>query len=348
MGDIEKRLNISALKKATTWGTEIDPDAAGNGILPLNAGALKLGMTPIEDESATEFEQNLDLGDKDPLDFSLEFDLRYEGLENLLAAMCMGIAGDPTQQVAGVEKHVFQVKNKLTDLFVTYATEKHDKIFVVPSAKVHKLTYTVDAGKVKLTADLKGDNLINNSAIIDSISAVTVPDVHHRVLAKHCSYFRMNAQNGAALVAGDAVKLKNFTLEIERVLESGAYELGSQTIIEAGEEGKVKVTLTIDINRMDDVNDLYFAQWLAETEKKADLMFASPDLIVDPYNYYYLFQFPRLKIIDVDHADDAIIPAKVVLRGLLADTAPTGMESPDIKKQVQITILNARDTDYLT
>lgn len=344
MADIEKRLNKSAFKKAATWGTEADVNAAGNGILPLNAGVPKLSIPPIEEESAASaFQGDLDQGNYDPVDFSLEFDGRYEGLGPILALL-FGTAGAPAQQGAtAAYLHTLQLKNSIAGLFGTYATEKHDKIHVVPSAKITKLTFAVDAGKLKITADMKGDKLIDDSTVITAMAAVTTPDKHNRILFRH-GVFRMNAQGGAALGDGDKIKPKDFTIEIERS-PGDQYEAGSRSIIEALEEGKATVKITMNFNRMDNTNDVYFSDWTSENEKKMDIVFTGA-LIEDTYYYYFKFQFPRLKIEDVDYPDDNIIPASIVLRGLEADSAPTGMTG--ITKPVQLDIMNRRTTDMLT
>lgn len=345
MSDIEKRLNVSAWKKGVEWGTEIDPNAGGLGILPLNAGAIKQSITMIPEESpVSAFESDLDLGDYDPVDFSLEFDARYHGLGRIIAQV-FGTAGDPSTPEGNARLHTLQLANSIAGIFGTYATEKHDKYHVVPSAKPYKLTFTLDGGKLKLTVDLKGDKVIDDSAIVTTLASVTVPDSHNRVLAKQMA-FRMNAQAGDALDDDDAVKVKNFTLEIERKPEGGAYNAGSQSIIEALEEGKVSVKLSLDLNRMDDTNDAYFGDWTSENEKKADLIFTGAKITGSSY-YYFKFEFPRLKIEDVDYPDENIIPVKIVLRGLEADDGPTGMEDPDIVKPVQLKIQNKLTTDML-
>lgn len=346
MADIEKRLNISAIKKGVTWGTEISLNLANHAILPLNAGAVKQTIETIEDESAASaYQQDVDLGNKGPIDFALDFDLRYQGLENMLVAMCMGTAGEPTQQGGtDAEVHVFKVKNKITDLFVTYATQKHDKVHVVPSAKINKLTYTIDGGKLKLTVGLRGDNLVDDSAIVTTIASATLVDWHRKVLGRQFQFLRINGQVDGSLGSGDIVAIKNFTLDIERAVEAGKFDQGSQTIREAKEEGKVLVTLTLDMHEMDNVNDLYLANWIAGTEKKADIYFKGP-VIESPYYYGYLFEFPRLKIIDVDYPDEAIIPATITMRGLIADTAPSGMAGINLPAQISVT--NKRSTDYL-
>jgi len=343
MSDIEKRLNVSAWKKASAWGTEIDVNGAGNGILPLNAGAIKQSITMIPEESpVSAFESDLDLGDYDPVDFSLEFDARYEGLGPIIAQV-FGTAGVPSTPEGTARLHTLELANKIATLFGTYATEKHDKIHVVPSAKPYKLTFTIDGGKLKLTADIKGDRVMDSSIIVTTLAAVTVPDKHNRALAKQLA-FRMNAQGGGALAGGDVIGLKNFTLEIERKPEAGAPEVGSQTIIEVLEEGKVSVKLMLELNRMNNVNDVYFGDWTSENEKKADLIFTGA-LITGTSYYFFKFEFPRLKIEDVEYPDENIIPAKIILRGLLADAAPTGMTG--ITKPVQLKVQNKRNTDML-
>lgn len=344
MSDIEKRLNVSAWKKASVWGTEIDVNAIGNGILPLNAGAIKQSIAMIPDESpVSAFESDLDLGDYEPVDFSLEFDARYEGLGPIIAQV-FGIAGAPSTPEGTARLHTLELADKIAALFGTYATEKHDKYHVVPSAKPYKLTFTLDGGKLKLTVDFKGDCVKDDSVIVTTLAAVSVPDKHNRALSKQM-VFRMNAQGGDTLDGDDAVLVKNFTLEIERKPEGGAYNAGSQKIIEALEEGKVGVKLSLDLNRMDDANDVYFSQWLGESEKKADLIFTGALICATARYYYFKFEFPRLKIEDVDYPDENIIPAKIVMRGLLADSAPNGMGT--LVNPVQLQVQNKRTTDML-
>jgi len=566
MSDIEKRLNKSAWKNALVWGTEVDVNVATLGILPLNAGALKLSIPPVEEESAVSaMESDLDIPHKDPVDFSLEFDGRYEGLGSIMAqvfgtderfvvadsckyidfdegaaeltatltlgtytadALCAEMKtqldaagaltytvthskatrkftiaapsnftlrwdtgthkatdisdmcgfndaandtgastytadytrfhfpkGGPTQQGAtAAYLHVLDLKAKVSGLFGTYATEKHDRIHVVPSAKPHKLTFGTDAGKLKITADFKGNNLIDNSGVVGSMASVNPPDKHNRIFF-HQAVLRMNASanvmfdvtatnkhidfkengdeltatldlgsytstalcteikkqleeagaftytityststhkftiaasstfsllwntgthkatdisdlcgysdaaddtgsasyvadnvSGSAFADGDKIKVKSLTIEIERTPEGGAHESGELTIIETLEEGKATVKITLEFNRMDDVNKAYFADWVAGNEKKLDIVFTGAE-IASPYDYYFKFELPRLVIEDVDYPDENIIPAKIVLRGLEADAAPYGMTG--ITKPVRLSIMNKRTNDML-
>lgn len=344
MGDIEKRLNTTAFKKAATWGTEVDVNVAGTGLCALNAGAIKHGIIAIDDKACGAFEHDLDQGDYEAVDFGLVFDLRYDGLENVLIAMIMGTAGAPAQQdTTDAYLHTLQMANSIADLFGTYATEKHDKIHVIPSAKPYKVALSIDSGKIKATINLLGDKVIDDSTTITAMDSVTTTDVHNRVLARQGVY-RLNAQDGAAFDDGDKVKVKDMTIEIERRDMSQHYESESRSIIEPLEGDKPLVKVTLHFNRMDDTNDLYFSDWNSENEKKMDVVFTGAN-IESTYDYYHKLQFPRLKIEDVDYPEDSIIPASITMRALEADSAPTGMTG--ITKPVQWDIMNKTTTDLL-
>jgi len=343
MGDIEARLNKTAIKKGATWDTEVDVNAAGNGIYLLNPGVPKLNVAMLEDDSATAFEKNLDVGNVNASDFSMDFDYRWDGLENLLLAMLMGVSPAPTPQGASAYLHALSLANSAAGIFATYATEKLSKIHVVPSFKVMKASYSFNNGLIKASFGVRGSRLIDNSAIITGMASVTYPaNAHHRAKAFQAVH-RMNAQGGADFADGDIIKPKAFNLEIERSFDS-EHVGGSQVIAEPLENGKPKVKLTMEFPRMDTVNAAWFEAWTAASEQKADITITGP-LIAATYYYTKKFQLPRLVIEDVEYADSKIIPAKIVLRGLEADTAPTGMTA--LTLPVYAEVLNTRATSLL-
>jgi hypothetical protein len=231
--------------------------------------------------------------------------------------------------------------NTTFGIFGTYATAKHTKIHIVPSFKVLKAVFSMSKGLVKSVFSLRGNKVIDTSSIISAMSAVTYPDIGNRV--KFQGVFRMNSQSGDALDAEDAIGVKGFSLEPERKMDSEITNEAAH-IIEPRENGKPSVKLTLDFARMDDANAAYFANWIAEAEKKADITFTGAT--IDGVFYRYLkFEFPRLKIEDVDYPDGNIIPAKMVLRGLVAAEAPEGMSG--ITDPIHITLQNAQTADYL-
>lgn len=97
MGSVEKRLNVSALAQGVAWDTEIDVNGAGKGLYVKNAGAPKPNVQMLDDDQPTAWDKNLDVGNVNPSDFPLDVDYRWDGLENLLLALFMGVAAAPEQ-----------------------------------------------------------------------------------------------------------------------------------------------------------------------------------------------------------------------------------------------------------
>lgn len=340
----EKRLNKAAMIKGVTWGTAVNAGAAGCGITPGNPGAFKLQQQILEvDDVVNANETGIDLGNINPTDFSLDFNgFQWDGNEAKLLAMLLGTAGTPTG--AGTAKtHTLAMKDTIEGLFLTYAVEKGSKIHVVPSAKVIKASFGVNNGLIKATFGLRGQTVEDNNGVVTSMSAVTYPSIHKRARFNQ-AVFRVNAQSGAGLASPtDVVEPRNFTLDIERKVDS-EHVSGSKLIIEPRENTKPQVKLTMEFPRIAAGNEAYFADWKAGTEKKADIVITGP--LIDGSDYYTLkFEFPRLIIEDVDYPDGAIIPAKVTFRAVVADAAPTGMTG--LTKPVTATLVCTRTTDLL-
>jgi len=326
MGDVEKRLNKAAIKKATEWGVVVAGlDGAGNGFLPLNPGSPKRNVQMLEDESASAFDVNLDIGPYGPSDFSLDFDYRWDGLENILLGLLMGVDTAPAQQGGtAAYLHTITLVNSVVGLYGSYAVEKGDMVHTVPTFKVLKATLSTSGGLLKAAFNLRGSHITDATATLGS---TTVPANSHIRAKFQQAVFRMNdytlAGGGTTLGAGHVIKPKTFSLEIERKMD-GEHVSGDQVIIEPIENDKPGVKLTMEFPRMDDTNAAYFAAWLAATDKKADIVVTGPLAAV---GYYYVLniQFPHLIIEDVEYADSKIIPAKIVLRGATADVAQTGI-----------------------
>jgi hypothetical protein len=255
-----------------------------------------------------------------------------------------------TSDVAGVGLalnylHSLSLINSVATIFGTYATEKGSKVHAVPSFKVTKGSFSLSGGLIKASFNLHGNEVIDTSGL--TFATTTVPAGAHYRAKFSQAVFQMNAQAGADFDGGgaDIVRPKSFSLEIERKMDA-EHVAGDTGIIEPIENDKPKVKLTLEFPRMDAVNAAYFADWIAGTEKKADLIITGP-VIEGAYAYYIKFQFPRLIIEDVEYAESKIIPAKIVLRGVTADTAPTGMTVPPLTLPVYIQIMNILATDLL-
>ena len=328
MGDVEKRLNRAAIKVQTDtskWGTVVAGlDGAGNGILPLNPGVPKRNVQMIEDESASAFDVNLDVGNYGVSDFSLDFDYRWDGLENLLLGLLMGVDTSPAALGGGAFLHTVTLANSAVGLFASYAIEKAAEVHTIPTMKVLKATFSTSGGLLKAVFGVRGSHITSGTATLGS---TTVP-VNAHIRAKfQQAVFRMNdytlAGSGTTLGDGHIIKPKAFSLELERKMDV-EHVSGSQVVLEPIENDKPSVKLTMEFPRMDATNAAYFAAWTAPTDKKADIIVTGP--LADATHYYVLnIQLPHLIIEDVEYADSKIIPAKIVLRGAMADVAQTGL-----------------------
>lgn len=241
--------------------------------------------------------------------------------------------------------HSLSLSNSVATIFGTYATEKGSKVHAVPSFKVTKGAFSLSGGLIKVAFNIHGNKVIDTSGL--TFATTTIPAGAHYRAKFSQAVFQMNAQAGADFDGGgaDIVRPKSFSLEIERKMDA-EHVAGDTGIIEPIENDKPQVKLTLEFPRMDAVNAAYFTEWIAGTEKKADLVITGP-VIEGAYAYYIKFQFPRLIIEDVEYADSKVIPAKIVLRGVTADTAPTGMTVPPLTLPVYIQIMNILATDLL-
>jgi hypothetical protein len=345
MGDIEKRLNKAAIKKATAWGTVVAGlDGAGNGFLPLNPGSPKRNVQMIEDEAASAFEVNLDVGNYAVSDFSLDFDYRWDGLENILLGLLMGVDTAPAPQGGtAAYLHTVTLANTSFGLFASYATEKAAQVHTIPTMKVMKATLSTSGGLIKAVFGVRGSEITDATATLGS---TTVPANSHIRAKFQQAVFRMNdytlAGGGTTLGAGHVIKPKAFTLEIERKMDA-EHVSGQQVVIEPVENDKPSVKLTMEFPRMDATNSAYFANWTAGTDKKADIIVTGP-LAAAGFNYVLNIQLPHLVIEDVEYADSKIIPAKIVLRGLGADVAQTGLTGI---LPIGIFVTNLRVTSFI-
>ncbi len=338
--------NLAAIKKGVTWNTEIDVDEAGAQIEVLNRGVFQSKRQMIEDESYGIDRKPPIIGNHQPSNPTLDVRYNWDGKENELLAAIFGAAAAPERQAeTAAYLHALSLADNVDGIFFTYASQKGSLIEVVPSFKVMKMTLSLDSGLLKMSFAVRESRLIKDSAIITSVTSVTLPGAYHLPAQFSQSVFRLNSQDGADFGAGDVIQPKSFTLEIERFFDEN-YPAGVNTIVEPRCNGdKRLVRLTLDFAHMDAANEAYFADFVAGEEKKADLKITGP-IIESTYAYYLKFQFPRLVIAaPPEYADDKAIPAKLVLEGSVAAAAPTGMTG--LTLPVYGSVMNTRTTALL-
>lgn len=223
---------------------------------------------------------------------SLMTDLRYEGLEPLIANV-LGTAGAPTTSDTSGKKHVFVLKDDLDGVFGTLAYEllKDTTVVEIPSAKIVGLTIKCAAGQSPevefrfVGNDYKTDSAVNTTTTIDT---VTYP-ANREFAAFAQSVLRMNAASGGALAGSDAIFISSWEISIDRGLEGAVTTQFGDKIGEPRPTGPTKITGTIEFADLQDGtggNLAFIADQLAATPKKLDLTITSPTLCGSATQYY--------------------------------------------------------------
>lgn len=348
---IKKRL---ALKKATAWGTAVAA-AASDEVLLLTGKAKRDAPVQVDESRGLAFSKDGTAGEITAAGTYI-FNLRYEGLTNLLAALQMGIAGAPAQQGATIAyKHILKWNTDPYGLMLTIAAHMVNYIEEIPTAKVAKISISGEVGAkpLQLSVDVIGINKEVASAIntLATSASWTIPTGADKnaVMFAHLA-FRMNDQTAIALAAGDVIYPSKFTLAIDRKMKgeyTGAYRTtgaNPQDLIdEPTIDGLPEIMLTLEFPTHTAAT--YLTALGNDTRKKADIT-ATGALIATPYNYQHLLQFPHLQLKNVDPTDDngrIKEPLEFIVHGIGA--APAGMTG--ITDPLWWTMINTRATDLL-
>jgi len=342
-----------AMKKAATWGTAV-ACGAGDGILFLSGQAKRDAQVVVDESRGRAFALDATPG---PIACapSYKFNLRYAGME-LLAAMLMGTAGVPTQQGGSAAYlHALRWNTDPYGLMLTIAKNMIAYIEEVPTAKVVGITITGEVGPNPLTMDVEviGINKEVASAVntLATFANVTIPtDADRNPVMFSQTVFRLNAQGGAALGAGDLIYPSKFTLAIKRKMKgenTGAYRTtgaNPQDLVdEPSNDGFPDIKLTLEFPKH--TATTYLAALAADSRYKMDIA-ATGALIAATYYYKHLWQFPHLQMINANPTDDnGRIKEPLEFNVLGALAAPTGMTG--ITTPVAWDIMSKKSTDPL-
>ena len=338
----QRRLLAYAAKKGTTWGTAVALGATdGMHVYSCGVSGPSAPYLPAK-EADTPFTKTGVLGQLEAIAINIAFDARYDaGALALLEALFMGTAGAPTD-LTGAYAHTFQFADNPAG-FACMAWEKPSKIFEVQSAKPTGMTFNIGDGLLKGAITLIGNQVIDDSAVntATQMDAVTYDDDYNRITFEQISV-KMNAESGGAVASETALEYSNLDISFQRPMDS-VHAGGGATIIEPLQNDHPVVTVKIDFPRMNATNDDYFQTFNAETAQKI-LVSATGALITGALYYDKKFNFPRMKIVNIEYPDGGeITPASITLQSEQAAANPTGM---DYARPYIVTI-NTQLADYL-
>lgn len=334
---------IAAMIKATTWGTLVDPDGAGNGVLLLNESLTYKPEILFDDSLGEAFDKCSDPGNIDASG-DMEANLRYEGLM-LPLAIALGEAGVPSLLTDGYE-HVLNSADNIYDLFMTLAIDKITKIHTFPSVKVTGFTIRgTQGGYLMVTFNLLANTMDPDSSVT-TLSSVTVPMQCGNIVFNNGTFLLKDQGGAAPADPGDKVLPSEFEIAFSRN-ETGDYVAnGTREITEPSADGKPEVTCSLTFPRYTDsrfIEDLFAMQ---EHEMIATWV---GDLIVPPSgtdSYTFQIELPRMVILDADAAVGGLgkIPTTINYRCKQADSTPTGFEDDG---PLSLKIINSISTDPL-
>jgi hypothetical protein len=295
-------------------------------------------------EADTPFVLEGDLGNIEPVEFSIPFTFRHDpGALGILIAQLFGTTVAPVNQGGAAELHHFVWATNNLGQFATIAVERPSKIFEVPSAKPHMLDLNIADGFIKGTIALRGNTIINTGQVNAAVKldALTYKDRGNRMKSSGM-VVDMNDQSDGDAADETDLELSEIDIHYERPMDA-PHKAGSAFIIEPMENGQSIITIKMTFPRMNTVNNAYFADFIAETEKKVRIVITGSLITGTEYYRYLRMFFPRMRIIDVDYPFDDIVPATITLQAEEAATAPTGMGNV----LPYWSMMNTTSTDYL-
>ena len=342
----------AALKKASAWGTPVGC-GANDGIL-IRPSTIKKSANVLVDDSLGTYFPNDGLLGEIKVEGDLPVYLRYDGLDVALA-MVMGASGSPAQQgTTAAYAYTYKPAINTDGKFCTLAKYMKNYIEEHPSIKIIGFNIKGEFGK-PLTLTLK---CVSINKVIDSVinTVATFANVTYTESANRIKFsegvFRMNAQSGIALAAGDRIYPSSFELDFQRKLTgeyTGQYRTtsGSNTqdlIDEPQNDGLPVITLKLEFPRLTGATNIAILN--GDTRQKMDITFTGAQ-IAAPYNRQFALQFPHLQLITDDPADAAgIIKEPLEFKVYSCTAAPAGMTG--ITDPLWITGINQRSTDPLS
>lgn len=349
----EASLYAAGAKKAAVWGAAVAL-GAGYEIKLLKSANLPqaLSQAPIEtQESNNTFIKRRVLGGVSACDFDIEAYMRYDAgpLGEILACL-FGTAGTPATVETGVYKHTFQWASSSLAKFVTYAEEYPGKIYEVPSAKPQKVVFSLQDGILKMTASMRGSNIVNDATTPAAVNTATEMDALTSVNEEDEVRFD---ELGAVWMdehpisggpdADNQKTVSGLEITCERGLETPRPAAGNATLTEAQEESLSRITVKLDFPYDDAYNRLFFEHFKDGSDYSLVLKFTG--LLLGATQYYQLnLWFPRLVLWEVpDLTKDGLAKVTATFRAIAADSAPTGFAYVLPYAELQ----NARSSDYL-
>lgn len=339
--------------KGSAWGTAVDANVAGGLILCDSVSDFEAIPEELPDESAgSNFLEYIDAGNV-IVQPTIEGWLRYDsGVWRIIAAL---IGDDVITTTAGTNyDHTMDVQTTLP-LFGTLAYYDGSDVREIPSFLPTSVTLSAESGSFwKYSFTGIGDDVLTDGQTNTTLGSATAAS---KVLRTPfgSTKFRINTDAGA-LDAADVLYPKSYSLTISRPIVpnflSNAVAEGSgefNTRLPSIDGHKANLELTVSFPEFTDESWLEAVHYLtsaAEVTAKADItILGGTDLGGTEFSTITC-SLPLLRNVSAKSpaSGPQRIPETLVLRGLQAQAAPTGMTG--ITDLIRIVTRNENSTAF--
>lgn len=297
----EGRLYCVGATLGGVWGTEIAV-GAGDEIKVLSDGDLAKARNQsylMLKESGNTFLARGIAGPVENCDFSPEAYMRYSpGQLGTIIACAFGADTSPALVETGVYLHTLTWEESSLGLFTTYVSEYPDKVYSVPSAKTHKVVFSLQDGVVKVTPTMRGNIIINDSLIngATQTDALTPVDPANEVRLMECVGCWLAVYDDAdALEAADAKEVSGFEITFARGLESAKISAGQSYLSEPQEEDFSDIRVKLDFPYADAFNQAMFANFIDGEHYSMSLFFTGA-LLGAAEHYQFNIHIPKMRL----------------------------------------------------
>jgi hypothetical protein len=315
-----------------SWGVAT---SVTKGVYFSSTGGMKLQPARINDEAFGQaFLGKGDLGDVTAPNLTWGGRSRYDDYTYILDALAMGSPATATlsNSAAGQTaswQHVIDLAKSIEGLGATFAADKVLFVDELTSAAVYGFMEQVgDGGVMDKSYKILGSKPTNISSVNTRsiVNSASFPSLGNRVF-RNQGTFRMNAQGGSSLGAGDAQQIESFEFTFERP-QDASNVFGQDYIIAPADNGFPTISFKVVYPRMTaaSASSLY-AALRSNTVFKADMTFLGT-FINSTDQYKRLYQFPHVELDETNGFDvtgATQVKPEATFTAKLATTSPSGM-----------------------
>lgn len=311
---ILKRTSTVALVQGATWGTA--------PAFPALSGAYAQTFSgfPLERENTPDMGagfgliSNSEQGNDTPPSVSLKV-WPYEADKTCLLLLAMMFGTDVVTGAGDPYSHTLTMQ-ETSDLFFAIGGEEGTEIKVIPSVSLTGLDITFANGIAEFDATGTGNTVsIAGGTVLDSVTY----SARTGVFQFKNTTFRINAQSGDALAAGDAVQVSDLKLSMKRDSDR-VIVTGSTNILQPAEGPFPEWTLEFTIPHKNATSVTLYTAFAAQTLQKVDITMAGTTA-----DRSLTVSFPQVKLTSVTNPYEEIQSTKVMCSIEKASANPSGM-----------------------